>query len=237
MVRTEYNKEATEKLIEHDRLIENDGYYASSVIQCLKKGADPNVVCFPNDPQRPFTSMEWAMIKGEVDVMKFMFEKGAVVTTNTYRAFLLGYEEGFLDEKEAIQETRIPYKKTIIIGKMLLEHELHPDSIYEQLEKKTFRQLLEQDCRNASVYLDSHLEAANINIGLASLRNDVQAYHSALDMSDSRWKDLYPIELESQISALEQELNRKKTMLEQLRTPKTQYEGALQVPANISYEI
>ena len=198
MEQIKYDDKATRELACHDSYINHNGYSDDDyIIDLLKQGANPNIICDPHCSFHPypFTSMEWAITNARDKVIEVMFEKGAVVTTNTYKAFLYGHfedkcliENGYWDsQKYPHTIVRIPFRNSVVIGRILLEHGLDPDSHCDTKNiwpnsylEKTFREFLEQKCQDALIHAKYH-EEANF------LKQEVENYQHALEKVDKLW--------------------------------------------------
>lgn len=219
MEQIKYNNEATGRLQYLDAMSDDIGYCRKEVIELLQNGADPNG--YPDQTRWPYTSFESAMIYAEIGVMEVMFEKGARITPNTYTAFLAGiYDYGrFIGCDENVETgEKIPYRNIIVIGRMLLEHGLHPDSPtnghYNCFtdSQPTFREYLKKKCDKAK-------QLATLKQEYASLNKEVEAYQNALKMVDGLWK-LDPKELSNYAKLAEEILHIKKPFEQQLAAAK-----------------
>ena len=183
-----YNNKATGRLQYLDAMSDDIGYCRKEVIELLQNGADPNG--YPDPMRWPYTSFESAMIYAEIGVMEVMFEKGARITPNTYTAFLAGiYDYGrFIGcDKNVETGEEIPYRNIIVIGRMLLEHGLDPDSPTNRHyncftdSQPTFREYLKKKCDKAK-------QLATLKQEYASLNKEVEDYQHALEKADKVWK-------------------------------------------------
>ena len=194
MEQIKYDEEATKELLNHDSWINDNGYFKEAVIKLLEKGACPNLACAP-DGYYPYTSMEWAMTQAEDEVMELMFEKGAIITPRTYEAFIWGHNHDlghiclpyWTSQENPWQIFETPFRNTIVIGRILLEHGLDPESRTQSNDwnvktDKTFREYLDGTCNAAIAYAERHEKDANI------LNKEVEAYQNALKKADEIWK-------------------------------------------------
>ena len=205
---SKYSAKATAELAQMECNIWNFGYFPELAIRCLNEGADPNNVPMLHIG-RIYTSFELAMNQGEIKVMEVMFEKGAIITPNTYRTFLEGcYDNGL-----------IGFKESFVIGRMLLEHGLDPDSYCDRYSKgATFRKFFERDCAKA-------LAIAKQKPECSYLIQEVTDFKEALKKSDALYS-LDTKKLESNIALLQTVLKSKRlgsTQLSQLNTQIDRY--------------